>query len=138
MRLLRDILPEEVLARLALCPPPTDDAGPDIRFWQHSAKGVCTVASAYQVLERGKLGNPDSFWKKIWAWNGPQRVRCFLWLAAQQRLLTNYERARRHMSPSNLCPLCDDAPETTLHGIRDCPFAVAVWKRLVKIEEQLK
>ncbi|KAH1046741.1 hypothetical protein J1N35_037525 [Gossypium stocksii] len=34
-------------------------------------------------------------WKLIWNYQGPQRVRLFLWLVAKQRLYTNSERVRR-------------------------------------------
>ncbi|QHN83294.1 Putative ribonuclease H protein [Arachis hypogaea] len=60
---------------------------------------------------------------------GPERIRTFLWLVAYQAILTNAERARRHLTNTADCPRCNNAKET-LHVLRDCPFTKDVWYRL--------
>ncbi|CAN1147966.1 Putative ribonuclease H protein At1g65750, partial [Linum perenne] len=66
-------------------------------------------------------------WDKIWKWEGPFRVKSFLWLAIHGRLLTNSERVRRHLAASPACPRCEVASESICHTLRDCPSAAAIW-----------
>ncbi|CAN1139785.1 Putative ribonuclease H protein At1g65750 [Linum perenne] len=66
-------------------------------------------------------------WNSIWQWKGPNRVRLFLWLAIQDKLLTNSQRQRRHLSSDATCSTCQDPNEDVSHVIRDCKFALEVW-----------
>ncbi|CAN1257225.1 Putative ribonuclease H protein At1g65750, partial [Linum perenne] len=67
---------------------------------------------------------------RIWNWGGPSRIQFFLWLVSHEKLLTNLERKRRHMSQDSSCPRCGHSEESILHILRDCPFAVQVWDSL--------
>lgn len=49
-------------------------------------------------------------------------------------LLTNSHRFKRHMAQSMTCSSCTDILETTLHALRDCPKATAVWQSLLPPE----
>ncbi|CAA0833309.1 Polynucleotidyl transferase- ribonuclease H-like superfamily protein [Striga hermonthica] len=55
----------------------------------------------------------------------------FLWPLAKQRLLTNVERRRRHLTIDTTCGLCSHAEETTLHVVRDYTLAAAIWRKLL-------
>ncbi|KAJ9159056.1 hypothetical protein P3X46_024587 [Hevea brasiliensis] len=66
-------------------------------------------------------------WNLVWSWPGPQRVRSFLWLALHNRLLTNQERARRHLCNVDTCDIRLGHVETVLHVLRDCTIARRVW-----------
>ncbi|CAH9131175.1 unnamed protein product [Cuscuta epithymum] len=68
-------------------------------------------------------------WSWVWKIRTCEKVRCFLWLVMKNKLLTNVERGKRHISEDTVCPLCNEDEETVLHIIRDCPFAVAVWRK---------
>lgn len=74
----------------------------------------------------------DSRWKKIWKLPGPQKVKVFLWLAWQDRLLTNKARLTRNLSHDSSCPSCGHDVEDTLHVLRDCARAKTVWSVLVE------
>nr|KYP35123.1 Putative ribonuclease H protein At1g65750 family [Cajanus cajan] len=67
--------------------------------------------------------------KQIWKWHGPERVRVFLWRVAHESLLTNFCRVKRGMSSDSTCGECRQAMETTLHVLRDCPYAQEVWNK---------
>ncbi|CAN1148505.1 Putative ribonuclease H protein At1g65750, partial [Linum perenne] len=69
-------------------------------------------------------------WGKIWRWQGPHRIKFFLWLANNERLLTNAERTRRHLSNSPICPRCNSEAESVAHVLRDCQFAADTWASL--------
>lgn len=69
------------------------------------------------------------------AWRGG-KDNCFsifktcLWLVANDKILTNSERNKRNMSDSASCQRCSNTWESTLHAVRDCDKATAVWKLL--------
>ncbi|CAN1308034.1 Putative ribonuclease H protein At1g65750 [Linum perenne] len=65
-------------------------------------------------------------WDKVWKWEGPYRIKSFLWLAVHGRLLTNSERVRRHLATSAACPRCGAASESVAHALRDCPLAAGL------------
>ncbi|KAK9000594.1 hypothetical protein V6N11_081085 [Hibiscus sabdariffa] len=59
----------------------------------------------------------QAIWKAIWRLNVPQRIRLFLWIAFQQKLMTNATRHYRHLAPSPTCPLCNSQPEMIIHAL---------------------
>lgn len=91
-----------------------------------------TVKSAYEAHSDYHEEEMDKRCKLIWKFRGPQRIRVFQWLAAKNRILTNSERRRRHMTGDPSCPLCDCVRENTSHVLRFCPTARALWTSLIK------
>ncbi|CAN1218807.1 Putative ribonuclease H protein At1g65750, partial [Linum perenne] len=69
-------------------------------------------------------------WSQIWSWSGPNRIRCFLWLAIQEKLLTNCSRVRRKMTSDASCDFCQHSEESVAHVLRDCTFAAESWVKL--------
>ncbi|CAN1184850.1 Putative ribonuclease H protein At1g65750, partial [Linum perenne] len=57
-----------------------------------------------------------------------------LWLVSHNRLLTNSERRRRHISATVACERCKREAEDTLHVLRDCRFADQVWRKIIPPE----
>ncbi|KAG7555110.1 Reverse transcriptase domain [Arabidopsis suecica] len=101
--------------------------------WAGNADGNFTVKSAYVLLTRDSSPKQsmERFFDHIWRVMAPERVRCFLWLAANQVIMTNMERARRHLSDTGLCSVCRSGEETIIHVLRDCPAMAGVWRRIV-------
>ncbi|CAN1146372.1 Putative ribonuclease H protein At1g65750 [Linum perenne] len=92
--------------------------------------GKFSIKSAYNLIcDLPTVPDPDP-WEVLWKWKGPNRIRCFLWLAASNRLLTNAQRHRRNMTQDASCPLCNHSDESVTHVLRDCSFAREVWTRL--------
>jgi hypothetical protein len=48
----------------------------------------------------------DSVWKLMWKWNGPERIKVFLWTVAHNSLLTNETRVHRIMAEDPQCHHC--------------------------------
>ncbi|CAN1130257.1 Putative ribonuclease H protein At1g65750 [Linum perenne] len=69
-------------------------------------------------------------WSQIWSWKGPNQIRCFLWLAIQDKLLTNCSRVRRHLTGDAACSLCQHPEESAAHVLRDSSFAKEAWIKL--------
>ncbi|CAN1815658.1 Putative ribonuclease H protein At1g65750 [Linum perenne] len=77
---------------------------------------------------RTSSSSPDALWEKIWCWKGPARVNHFLWLAAQDKLLTNCQRVKRKLTADARCTLCQANNEDVTHILRDCQFAHIAWE----------
>ncbi|CAN0905125.1 Putative ribonuclease H protein At1g65750, partial [Linum grandiflorum] len=102
--------------------------------------GKFTIRSAYLLLKDLQEDTPDHRWKGIWRWQGPNKIRHFLWLASHNRLLTNEERGRRHLTNQVLCSFCSTHTESCIHILRDCCFGRQVWRKIlpqVITEEEL-
>ncbi|KAL4291966.1 hypothetical protein GQ457_14G024710 [Hibiscus cannabinus] len=61
-----------------------------------------------------------------------------MWLACHERLLTNMERRRHHMTSDSSCTVCGAVSETVDHVLRQCPLAKAVWTSVVKPDRILE
>ncbi|CAN1247078.1 Putative ribonuclease H protein At1g65750 [Linum grandiflorum] len=126
---LQAALPDEAIAHIAGMSPPEADSGDDGWTWGLEQSGRFSIKSAYNLITNGeKVTRPD--WNPIWKWMGPNRVRHFLWLVGHERLLTNAERFRRHLTPLADCHRCPSTAETISHTLRDCRFAAEVWRLL--------
>ncbi|CAN1311979.1 Putative ribonuclease H protein At1g65750 [Linum perenne] len=106
---------------------PREDRGEDQWVWGEESHGRFSIRSAYRLICNQPALNFLDPWKSVWRWKGPNRIRVFLWLAVQDRLLTNKIRARRHMTTDAACPRCRLEEEDTSHVLRDCAFAREVW-----------
>lgn len=116
-------------AKLPKLPPPTRNAGQDECIWM--ADRTFSVNSAYELLMRDDWDEVDCRWNLAWQWPGAQRVRTFIWLAFHNRLLTNAERLRRHMTTESRCSYCDTGTEDLNHVLRACPLAAECWQLVV-------
>ena len=101
--------------------------------WGQTPNGQFTVKSAYTLLTRDENPRPQmgSFFRSMWRVVAPERVRMFLWLVANQAIMTNAERHRRHLSGTDLCQVCRGGIETIIHVLRDCPAIKGIWERFV-------
>ncbi|PKI31543.1 hypothetical protein CRG98_048066, partial [Punica granatum] len=109
----------------------------DVPFWRLAPSRNYTVASAYKLLTVGSgTDHYSKLWKNIWRWEGPQRIRFFLWRFAGESLLTNEARYRKSLCDTPSCPHCESGAESTLHVSRDCVLAKQIWSRLVPIDAQ--
>ncbi|CAA0830665.1 Polynucleotidyl transferase- ribonuclease H-like superfamily protein [Striga hermonthica] len=124
------LFPSSVIMQIAGIAPPREQAGADRMIWVASHDGDFSTRTAYRALAPQPRDPDRVLWKLIWRTQVPQRVRSFLWLTAHDRLLTNKERFRRHLSASAEYEACG-ASESTLHVLRDCPCAKQMWHRLL-------
>ncbi|RYR72069.1 hypothetical protein Ahy_A02g006258 [Arachis hypogaea] len=130
IRKLQEVLPEDVVKRIATISPPSPWKEADHIAWGLSSDGQFSIKTAYQNL-RDTQATPNKIFQLVWTWKGPERVRTFLWLVIHNAILTNVERSRRHLTTDNACPRCRQHEESILHLLRDCSYARRVWQRLI-------
>ncbi|CAN1743580.1 Putative ribonuclease H protein At1g65750 [Linum perenne] len=124
---LRNIISDEALNMVAGMSPPSLDQGEDDWCWGLEANGKFSISSAYDLL-RENHSHAEEIWDRIWRWQGPARINHFLWLAMQDKLLTNSQRVKRKIASDAGCCYCHDGIEDVTHILRDCPFAAGVWR----------
>ncbi|XP_056694885.1 uncharacterized protein [Spinacia oleracea] len=66
-------------------------------------------------------------WNEVWRVRVPQRIRLFLWLTLQDRLMTNANRFIRGFTTNPRCFVCGEVEENNDHILRQCPVARVVW-----------
>ncbi|KAG4989912.1 hypothetical protein JHK85_032895 [Glycine max] len=107
------------------------------QFGKPVTDGRFTLESTYASIS-SQSGQANPLFKVVWRWSGPERTRILLWKTAQQALVTNDFRAKKGMSLSNACHVCDVASENAVHCFRDCPHAIQMSSRLLNVNIGLK
>ncbi|CAN1135617.1 Putative ribonuclease H protein At1g65750 [Linum perenne] len=133
LQVLAAVLPQQLLQAVIGMTSPSSDLENDTPVWGLEANGCYSVKSGYALAKGLPLEADDRLWNKIWKLEGCQRIRQFLWLAANDRLLTNAERQRRHIANNADCGLCIGLMETTEHILRGCPLARQVWEKALDL-----
>ncbi|CAN1121487.1 Putative ribonuclease H protein At1g65750 [Linum perenne] len=104
--LLGELLQPEFVDIVAGMHPPNHSSGEDDWVWGLEKSGKFTIRSTYNLICQTDSLPSESIWNSIWRWNGPNRTRHFLWLAARDRLLTNATRFKRGMCQGAGCEFC--------------------------------
>ncbi|CAN1187196.1 Putative ribonuclease H protein At1g65750 [Linum perenne] len=124
---LEKLLPPEVVDVVAGMSPPQTDRGDDDWVWGLEKSGVFSIKSAYNLICHSTAIPGSDLWKAVWKWEGPNRIKHFLWLATKDKLLTNEGRRQRGLSSDAACKWCRTAAETIVHVLRDCDFTNSTW-----------
>ncbi|CAN1142156.1 Putative ribonuclease H protein At1g65750 [Linum perenne] len=113
--------------------PPDARLGDDAIVWGLEASGRFSVKTAYWLVKELAEEDEDTDWKKVWSWEGPAKIKHFIWLVMHGKLITNEERRRRHLSPDAICLECQDPCESMDHILRRCHVAQEVWRELLPL-----
>ncbi|XP_020412737.1 uncharacterized protein LOC109947231 [Prunus persica] len=125
-KLLQVLLPEAVMRIVSIH---VDIEGnlPDTCIWGPTSNGVFSVKTAYELSARFN-DVPGSPWNFIWNLKIPPRVKMFIWLLTQKKILTNVQRVRRKLSRDPSCPLCHYHEESLQHLFISCPRVLTLWR----------
>jgi hypothetical protein len=91
---------------IAAIKPPSIELQSDFFNWYASIDGRISLNSAYSLLmDKRPIEKMDShFFKLVWKWKSPHRIRSFLRKVAHCKLMTNEERYKINMKDDNSCP----------------------------------
>lgn len=95
--------------------------------------GTLSIKDMYRHLYNVKGESIDEGWMILWRLNVPKRVRTFIWLLKQDRLLTNFSKSKKGIGFS-MCNLCGNSCETIVHALRDCPNDMHLWGKWFLLE----
>ncbi|CAN0862436.1 Putative ribonuclease H protein At1g65750 [Linum grandiflorum] len=129
--LILSCLPYPVTLQVFGMTPPVAPLGIDSMVWGLENSEKFTIRSAYLLIKELEDEPEASRWKSVWRWQGPNKIRHFLWLASHNRLLTNEERGRRHLTNQVICSFCSCNTESCIHVLRNCRFACSFWSRVL-------
>ncbi|XP_074289594.1 uncharacterized protein LOC141614747 [Silene latifolia] len=116
----------------------------DSWYWSLEKDGLYSVRSAYRTLakdldteeEQSSYHREKTLWNSIWKVDVWPRIKVFFWQLCRDALPTNANIAHRLKSRSELCPICEYRPETSLHSVMGCGGMGRVWEGLgLELEE---
>ena len=88
------------------------------------------MASTYTLARLEEECNDGFKGSWIWKIDSLLRICHFLWLCHHNNVLVREVIASRGIECEAMCPLCNFDVETIIHMLRDCPFAVAFWRKI--------
>jgi hypothetical protein len=96
--------------------------------------GIPTVKNIYRGIVSTKMLKKIDRWQlSIWHWKIQLKVKLFIWLVVEGRILTWDSLQSRGWEGPSRCSLCKNGIETISHLFISCPFSVAVWDLVRKI-----
>jgi hypothetical protein len=101
--------------------------GPDILRWGHSMTGIFSVNEAYYLQGNYHNQSPEIIWSKIWQSILWPKVSIFLWLTAQNRILTWDNLLKKGFIGPSRCTLCQQREETMEHLFNNCHYSQQIW-----------
>lgn len=109
----------------------------DLILWNETGSGTFTCQTAYRAIQEkyGVTQPVTKNWSWIWKSKFSNKLKHFLWLAQQGRLATNHLRKSRRLSETAACPRCNAEDETVTHTLRDCPYALQTWRKLLPADQ---
>jgi len=101
--------------------------------WKGNLNGIYSTRDGYYWLNMFAFaaGAVETVsWTWIWKIPASEKTKKFLWNALQNSLPTRWMLSHRGVLQLNLCPRCNQEPETTLHCLRDCTFVNRFWRSI--------
>ncbi|CAN1149430.1 Putative ribonuclease H protein At1g65750 [Linum perenne] len=124
-------LPHAAVLQVMGMTAPSNKLSADSISWGLEASGRFSVKFAYLFLKDLRDGDEGTVWKKVWGWDGPAKIRQFLWLTAHGKIMTNEERCKRRVATDASCPECRGGCEDVEHVLRRYCFADLVWQEVL-------
>ncbi|XP_060963731.1 uncharacterized protein LOC115717505 [Cannabis sativa] len=105
----------------------------DTWYWHKDLHGFYTVREAHRLMHHSEITNTSEFEIKIWkiAWKlhapPPPKVHQLMWRALSSCLATKVQLTTKHIPLDQVCPMCNQGPETIFHLLVQCSFARSCW-----------
>ncbi|KAK9085430.1 hypothetical protein Sjap_025841 [Stephania japonica] len=81
---------EPGLNHIAAQLPPVLTATEDNIYWVDAPSVEVSVVAAYEFCRKEEWCPPSNCWNLVWKWDGPERIRTFLWLVTKGDWNTPY------------------------------------------------
>jgi hypothetical protein len=102
----------------------------DAIVWQFGSSGRYSVQSLYAVIN--DRGIKHIYLPVMWKINVPSRIHVFLWLVANNKILTRDNLAKRREVNDRSCLFCSES-ELVLHLLYECCVARNLWEIVAEI-----
>jgi hypothetical protein len=106
----------------------------DTLLWSWDTKGgQVNAKQAYEVQMMENVEVEPNYWYvELWTWQLPLKVKLFIWLMLEQRILTWENLVKRGIYGPSRCVLCGNDEETVYHLFVDCSFTKDIWFTIIK------
>jgi hypothetical protein len=99
----------------------------DILLWSWDTKQEVNAKLTYKVqVMEGREVETKFWYSEIWEWKLPLKVKLFVWLLLEQRILTWDNLIKNGFIGPNICVLCKESKETLLHLFGECSFIINI------------
>jgi zinc-binding in reverse transcriptase len=113
----------------------TTDHPPQL-LWMKTSNGIYSSKSAYDFFINPGVQPPYPYIP--WKLHLPNKIKIFLWLMMQNKLLTNENLQKRNWPCGASCVLCNSImQETTDHIFLSCSFTRRTWNDILPNNHQL-
>ena len=108
---------------------PIVTGGADRLSWSSSPNGDFELKEAYRLACLTEKSNQFDSFMGSWVWEVLMlpKIKCFLWQCVHQSILVRVVLTEWGYNLSSLRPLCNEAIESIIHVLRDCPKAHLLW-----------
>ncbi|KAF4357579.1 hypothetical protein G4B88_024109 [Cannabis sativa] len=98
----------------------------DRLIWKDATNGEFSSRVAYRSIIKGRTGDKDPIWGKIWKLKISERMKLFLWKLGHD-ILPFGERLQRIFGNELVCAICDEQEDSAVHLFCHCPLAKSLW-----------
>jgi hypothetical protein len=89
------------------------DRPDELKWTGGDNSGQLTVKNVYNALATKLWKKTIGGWrKKLWSWDCPQKIKLFVWLAVENKILTWKNLQKRGWVGPGICHLCKSKRET--------------------------
>ena len=101
--------------------------GPNILRWGKLTGGSFNLKEACSYLENGDDQEKVAWYDNVWAGNLWPKIKTFLWLLQNRKVLTWENLTKRGFIGPSHCPMCEQQEETINHLFNDCVWTSNLW-----------
>ena len=126
------VFPAYILLEIKATPLPFSSQGWDRLSWFSSPNDIFKFKEAYCLANWEDNSESDQSFRGDWVWRvqSLSKIKCFLWQCCHHSIPVHAILSKRGMDIPFLCPMCNNAFETIIHTLRDCPTAQCFWNSL--------
>jgi hypothetical protein len=96
------------------------------------SSGYLTTKNVYTTLFSTLNLQVATGWRKnFWSWNIQLKIKLFIWLAAENKVLTWKILQHKGWQGPGRCHLCNEANEENEHLFIHCDFTKSVWQQII-------
>ena len=113
-------LPLDIQMLIKATPIAMTSRGCDKITWADSPQGTFNLKSGYRIaMGHEEVPKFSASW--LWKANTLPRIKTFIWMCAHNCIGVRSCLMRRGVCAEAMCPICQEAEESILHALRDCP-----------------
>ena len=106
----------------------------DVLVWDWKGEnGILPAKKSYEAISKDRMLSSPKWWAKLlWKPRIHLKLKCFLWLCLENKILTWDNLLKRGFTGPGLCLLCKENEETISHLFIHCSFYKSVWVEVCK------